>query len=123
MKTPILIEIESGKDFWSLLDEMGQDEKKLLEYRDFIVEAFREGCLFGLCVDNEKKEVYAKGTETENLLPCLCVVAENECMLLWVHTRIRRRGFGTALIQKLAITKVSPILPESLPFWKSLSLQ
>lgn len=118
-----IIQIESGKDFWSLMDEMLEDEKRFILYRDFIVEAFREGCLFSLCANDEKKDSYAKNSETENLLPCFCIVAENTCMLLWVHKRIRRKGYGTVLIQKLGITKVSPILPDSMPFWKSLSLQ
>ena len=52
------------------------------------------------------------------ILPCFCVVNGTTCEILWVHERIRKKGFATMMLEALEVNAVNQPLPESKIFWK-----
>ncbi len=60
--------------------------------------------------------------DTFRLLPCICVVRNNVCDILWVGERIRRRGFGTELVTSLGVKCPNEIVNNSHAFWRSVNM-
>lgn len=126
-----LTKIEHGFDFWCLFDELSNDNSNFINNREIIVDAYRKGNLYGLNVDESdhmfanksiNDDIFARhhnGALSWYLLPCLCVVENKKCIIIWVHTRARRKGLGTKLVKLLKIEDVYNPLPGTSNFWKS----
>jgi hypothetical protein len=103
------IQIVDGSDFWCLLDELFGDKTGFVYSRIKLVEAYKNGKLYGLKVC-ETDEMYARGAMMDKifcncmyLLPCLCIKEGNEATLLWIHTRARHMGLLEKLLELLRI--------------------
>lgn len=125
-----VIEITSGDDFWGLMDELKSDYDELngrgfWANRRFITNAYKEGRLYGLTV-NESGSMYDRNArsdkifvpDTSYLLPIICVVYKNECQIIWTHPRARKLGLAEYLLSNLDIYKIGEILPEAVGFWE-----
>jgi hypothetical protein len=121
-----LVQIDSN-DFWCLYYELSNDKSGVLCNRTEILEAYKDGNLYGLTVD-ETKLMYARDAHTDKifcdnshyLLPCLCVKENNSAKFIWIHTRARRMGIAKKLIELLQIKYAWKPLPASLDFWKKM---
>jgi hypothetical protein len=122
-------EINTGSDFWSIYSELEDDKSGFLWNRDIILDAFKSGDLYGLEV-GETNSMRKRGARTDELfckdswylLPCFCVKKDETVLIVWTHSRARRRGFAKKLIQSLRVTKVNTPLPESFGFWKAIGM-
>jgi len=111
-----------SNDFWSIMDELyievcNSDGTGFWHNRGTILDAYSKGNLYGLRV-NETDEMFKRGY----LLPCFCVKEGDEAILLWTHTRARRRGFAKKLVELLEIKSADWPLPESLGFWQKCGI-
>jgi GNAT superfamily N-acetyltransferase len=130
-----LVRIESGDDFWSIMDELKNDKSGFLCNRDIIVGAYRDRTLFGLRVAETESmskrnanldNMFAKqkdGFPSVYLLPCFCISECNRAIILWVHARARLRGFGKKLVEELKISIVDNRLPASMGFWEKCGIR
>lgn len=124
-----LKKIISSGDFWCLIDELFNDKSKFLCNRNSILDAFKEGNLYGLEV-NETDSMFERGARMDELfcpdsfylLPCFCIKEDDKAIIIWVHSRARRKGYGRKLIQSLNINSIFSPLPESIGFWKKMDL-
>ena len=127
-----LIAIETGSDFWTLLDEVADDSN---EYKGFyhnkrtIVEAYKRGDMYGLQVA-ETPSMLRRGASQDHifcsnsfcLLPCFCIRNGETAVIIWTHPRARRMGFARKLVQELEIKKAECPLKDSFEFWKSCGI-
>ena len=114
--------------------------------RAWIIDAYRQGCLFGLQVsenyamyedkDSRMNPIFMKKRrawpfsvntgqcDPSHSLPCFAVVEDKaggkECSLLWVAERARGYGFGSALVGDCDVTHASNVLIGSTGFWKEI---
>ena len=122
--------IEDGVDFWCLMTELLHDVSDFLYDKNTIIEAYKNGNLYGLNV-NETDEMYQKGSRIDNifcvdsmyLLPCFCIKEDNKAIIIWTHTRARNNGFAKKLVEILGIKYVDNPLPDSLEFWKKCNVE
>ena len=121
--------ITDSNDFWALFDELVDDDSKFIHNRNTILDAYTRGTLFGLRVtetdamfENRERNnrVFCKGTYY--MLPCFCIKDSSSAVIIWVHTRARRNGFGRILVEQLGITNAYCPLPESIPFWEKCGI-
>jgi len=124
-----LAQIESGDDFWALLFELADDESKFLHNRSTLVEAFKDGQLYGLRVC-ESQKMYERFARVDGvfcrgsyyLLPCFCVTQDLTAVIIWTHTRARKMGFAKKLVELLHIERAWNPLPDSLEFWMKCNI-
>lgn len=129
----ILKEIDST-EFWFLYDEILDDRSGFFFNRSTILEAYKNGNLYGLQV-LETNEMYERGARMDKifcenflnkswyLLPCFCVKENNEAVIIWTHTRARNKGFAKKLVELLHIEYAWNPLPESIGFWKKCNVK
>jgi hypothetical protein len=120
-----LNKIDCSRDFWALINELHDDMSDFVYNKDNILDAYVEGNLYGLSV-SETDEMY-KNRENNNpifvqdaslyLLPCFCIVNNDIAIIIWTHTRARRKGFAKKLVELLNIKYASNPLPGSEQFW------
>jgi len=116
-------------DFWCLLDELCNDNSGFLHNRSAILEAYKEGKLYGLRV-NETDKMYERGAGMDKifcenslyLLPCFCIKKNNKAIIIWTHTRARKMGFAKKLVELLHIKYAYKPLPDSIGFWKKCNV-
>ena len=118
--------IENSDDFWALYDELLNDESGFIFNRTMILDAFKDKELYGLRVNeinytSKQHSIYC--ANSDDLLPCLCVKHNNTAMVLWTHTRARRRGFAKELVKLLNVQHAYNPLPGSENFWRSCNIQ
>lgn len=131
----VLTQIEGGNDFWCLIKALQDDESGFMCNINTIVEMYKEGNLYGLCV-NETDSMYQRGARTDDifcrsldnilswyLLPCFCIRVKNTAMICWVHSKYRRLGIGKSLVSLLKIEKAFNPLQDSLAFWKACNIE
>jgi hypothetical protein len=130
----VLRRIDHGDEFWCLFDELYDDASGFILNRRPLVDAFREGNLYGLKVNEtlEMERRHAKldklfakdyyGGLSDYLLPCLCLKEDNGCRIIWTHTRARNRGFARTLLRLLQIEKAWNPLPGSAIFWRKCDI-
>lgn len=124
-----LIQIDSD-DFWRLLDELYDDNSGFCNNRSTILEAYKNGNLYGLSVI-ESDKMYERGARMDNifcddswyLLPCFCVKENNNAIIIWTHTRARKMGFAKKLVELLNIEYAFNPLPDSIEFWKKCNVK
>ena len=125
-----LNKIDSSDDFWCLFDELWNDKSVFLHNRKSILEAYKDGNLYGLRV-NETDEMYERGARMDNifcedsfyLLPCFCVKENNKAIIIWTHTRARKMGFAKKLVELLQIECAYKPLPDSICFWEKCNVK
>jgi len=132
-----LVKITDSRKFWYLYDELETSMGGTVLHRGCIVEAFRNGHLYGLEVE-ETDEMYEKNEREKNsifcrskhgefswyLLPCFCINKEDWAMMIWTHSRARKKGFATKLTELLGIkTAYIPLASDSLDFWKARGVE
>lgn len=122
-------QIIDGNDFWELLDSFIDDQRGGSISpcdKKRIVEAYRDGKLFGLCSNNDSdRELCVK--DSGNLLPCFCMVDMIDGITtatgIWTSTLARRRGLARAMVDHLGIMEASHVLPETIPFWEACDVR
>jgi hypothetical protein len=122
-----LTEIDDSAEFWCLIDELYDDKSVFTINRIAILEAHKKGNLYGLRaivttpMYNRRAhldDVFCADIKNSwYLLPCFCVKENDEAIILWVHSRVQRRGFGKQLVELLNIKSVYNPLPCSVDFW------
>lgn len=122
---------EDGSDFWCIYDELCDDKSEFLNNRTYILDAYKNGNLYGLRV-NESDQMYKRGAYLDTifckdsfyLLPCFCIKEDNNAIIIWTHTRARRMGFAKTLIKLLNIEYAKPpILTGSDQFWTKCNVK
>ena len=116
--------------FWSLIDELYDDNSEFICNRTKILEAYTKGNLYGLEV-NETDLMYNNNANNDDifckyslyLLPCLCIKENNKAIIIWTHTRARRKGFAKKLVELLQIKYAYNPLPDSIHFWKKCNIK
>jgi hypothetical protein len=119
-----------SEDFWSLFDELCDDNSGFLNNRTTILNAYKDGNLYGLRVI-ESDKMYERGAVMDNifcsnswyLLPCFCVKEHNKAIIIWTHTRARKMGFGKKLVELLQIEIADNPLPDSIGFWEKCNVK
>lgn len=125
------VTIESGDDFWRLLDALEDDKSGFIHNKSLIVERYRDRELYGLCVVETDSmfdrhalndPIFIKGSWY--MLPCFCTKLKgtNTVDMIWVHSKARRLGLGKALVNLLDIDSVHCPLEDALPFWESCGI-
>lgn len=119
------IQITKGADFWALLQDMGEQDDPYLFNCNLLVEAYRDGNMYGLTfveeVDGPFEPIINTDcfcTSSTYLLSALCIKENNVAIALWIHPKIRRLGIATAFIELLNITGAHKPLRETEPFWR-----
>jgi ribosomal protein S18 acetylase RimI-like enzyme len=111
-----------------LIRELFESNSVFLHNMSTLFECASVGLLYGLrleeTVDMDKYK-YRDGhhpffmESRDWTLPALCCLDQNGAVdMLWVHPRVRRRGFASAFLHQLNVTQATTILPESRAFWE-----
>ena len=116
-------------DFWRLIDELLDDDSRFYNNRTTILEAYKNGNLYGLSV-SETYKMYERQARRDEifccsswyLLPCFCVKDSNKAIIIWTHTRARKKGFARKLVELLHIDVAFNPLQDSLDFWKKCNV-
>ena len=130
-----LVQIDDPSEFWELIDELCDDKSGFYHNRKTLLEAYKNGNLYGLRV-HETKQMYRKGARMDKifccdsfgcpswyLLPCLCVKENNTAIIIWRHTRERKMGFAKKLVSSLCIERADNPLPDSIGFWRKCNVK
>lgn len=134
------VEIDRVEDFWVLWDELNDDDECGLKHsRNILLEAFKDGNLWGLRIA-ETDGMFARGAHTDPvfcktskgaqmyLLPCLICDRNTKTYtkidIIWVHPRARRMGYAMKMVSILYEVAPLPLIPdrpvpESIPFWET----
>lgn len=126
----MVTKIIDGCNFWHLFDELCDDRSKFLCNRDAIVEAYKNGNLYGLQV-TETDLMYKRRARMDTifckgswyLLPCFCIKENDKAIIVWTHSRARNNGFAKKMIELLEINSVYNPLPESIGFWEKVNIK
>ena len=108
-----LVQIEDGSDFWCLMDEIYPDKTGIGYNRNKLVEAYRNGNLYGLKMC-ETDEMHARCAMMDKLfcnccylLPCLCIKEGKRATLVWTHPRANHLGLTKRMLELLRIDVLS----------------
>jgi GNAT superfamily N-acetyltransferase len=119
--------IEDGRTMHGLLKELFSDNSSFQHNTGSLLNAFAKGKMYGLHMTETlemfkytgpKRQIFVR--ELFFVLPALCVCDDSNVgmvEILWVHSRARGNGFGSAFLQQLNITSVRTILHEAQGFW------
>ena len=129
-----LIQIDSS-DFWILMDELYDDTSQFIHNRTTILEAYKTGNMYGLRV-SETDMMYKNNTIEDKifannfihgnsfyLLPCFCIRENNKAIIIWTHTRARKKGFAKKLVELLQIKYAYKPLNDSIDFWNKCNVK
>lgn len=134
---PIIVqEIENFDDFWSLYDELIDENFIFSQNRSLMLQAFKDGKLFGIFITEtdsmksrnsfQQDPIFASSCHQHIemprslLVPGFCVkYNEDTAIMLWVHYRCRGLGLGKKFVQSLGIKNLSgsPTM-WSVGFWE-----
>jgi len=117
-----VFEVTSIDDFANLYDELVNDNSTYFYNIDFIYDSFKNGKMYSL-KSNEVKDDNIFNKNNPYLVPCFCIInSDNECEILWVHTRTRFKGCGRLLVKSLCIKFAKRPIGNSITFWKKCSI-
>jgi ribosomal protein S18 acetylase RimI-like enzyme len=125
--------VVSSGDFFSLMDELADDESDFMHDRNMLLDAFVEHNLYSLRVTETPSmferfagadPVFCSPTTvtTFYMLPCFCIVDEGTVYCVWTHSRARRRGFGWHMVKLSRATTVYRPISEYAGFWRACGL-
>ena len=122
---PILV--ENGHMFAALFRELEDDGSRFHNNMNILVDAMRDGSLYTLQVVEGERTVRPSEdpifvADAFLTLPCLAVVDEDICSIIWVHSRARRLGLGRALVEGLDIQRASKPLPQGRAFFNACNV-
>ena len=134
----IALKSPDAYDVFGLLYELQDDRSGFVANSSLILQAWKDERLYCLAA-TETADMYNRGVGCHEwfcrsssgrvslyMFPCFALLSEeNKHVLdiLWVHSRMRRKGLGTHLIRKLAIQSTSRQLPGSEQFWGACGVQ
>ncbi|WP_339044358.1 hypothetical protein [Cardinium endosymbiont of Tipula unca] len=106
-----LTEINTPTRFWRLFDELRNDKSELVYERDLILNAFINGNLYGLEVE-ETDSMFERDSLEEDgfcentfmMLPCFCIAKEKVDHIpeiVWVHKRATGNKFDAMMLEQL----------------------
>lgn len=114
--------------FWCIIDELCDDNSVFIYNRSEILKALINGNLYGLKM-NESNPKYQEARseslfcqQSVYLLPCFCIAENKKAIMLWVHSRAQKRGFGSLLVKLLEITDVYCPLDSARDFWEKCGI-
>ena len=124
-----LHKIEIGDDFWSIFDEIVDDDSSFINSRNKIVESYKEGIMYSLIVE-ETESMYKRYAIDDPffcknsiyMIPCFCIAENNIAYFIWTHKRARRMGFASTLVKMLDVKHADYPLPGSEEFWESCGI-
>ena len=124
-----LKQIDSN-DFWCLMEELCDNKSGFVCNRSTILDAYKNGNLYGLTV-NETNKMYKRCAYEDNifcsnsryLLPCFCTKENNKAIIIWTHTRARKNEFAKKLVELLQIESTDHPLLDSIEFWKTCNIK
>jgi len=134
----IALKSPDADDVMGLLSEL-HDDKSIFELNSsLILQAWKDEQLYCLAAI-ETDDMFNRGVGRHEwfcrsssdrvslyMFPCFAMLSKGNkhiIDILWVHSRMRRKGLGTHLINKLAITSTSRQLPGSEQFWEACGLR
>ena len=130
--------IESERAFFDLYDSLSSNQSDFLYNRCQLLAAWKRGGeLFTLKI-KETQELYENFKLRSDLaffanpenprpsclnLPVFCWRVDSDtCIMLWTAPHARKLGLASDLLQRLDITSVSNVLPESREFWEKIGI-
>jgi len=118
--------IEDNLDFFSIYDELVDDNSVFIYDRHIILEAFKNLKMFSLFkkegIITEQKNIYSSGTK--NMIPCFVILDDNDdIVMIWIHSRLQGNGIGTFLVGNIKPKKIMNPLSEAMEFWKKLGFK
>ena len=125
-----LNQITISDEFWCLFDELCGDNSGFCHNRSSILQAYKDGNLYGLTV-NETDKMFERRARRDSifcdnswyLLPCFCIKENTDAIIIWTHTRARKMGFARKLVDLLHIERAQNPLPESVGFWEKCNVK
>jgi len=116
--------VEEGRIFWPLYKNLEAEQSGFQHNIFWLLDAFKNGQLYTLALaDTPAMDPFVPlfcCPHTFRVLPCLCVVVDNVCEIMWVATRLRRRGLATKFVDELRIAKVKEVVNNSYVFWSAV---
>lgn len=140
--------VEDGDLLETLISELCDDDSNFINNLRIIFDDFKKGNLYTLKVCETKSmfnrkayndEIFAGNkniiiktkektfnllsSKSNYILPCLCCRNRKTVDIIWVHSRCRRNGFGTKLIELLNLNKIYSFVEGSEEFWNSFNVK
>lgn len=120
-----LMLVETGSVFWPLFKHLEAEGSGFKHNIIWLLDAFKKGQMHTLqLADTKEMDQFVSlycCPYTFRILPCICVVEDTACKILWVSERLRRRGLATTFVDSLYITKPIDMLESSYPFWNAMN--
>lgn len=116
--------VEKGDDFWPLFKNLEAEGSGFQYNITWLLDAFKNGQMYTLeLVDTPEMDQFVPlycCPYTRRIMPCICVVQDNACKILWVSVRLRRKGLATKFVDTLFITKATDIVDDGYMFWAAM---
>ena len=77
-----LNQIDTGDDFWSIIDEITDDHSGFLNNRNTLIDAYKKGDLYGLYV-NETDKMYERGARMDDIFCKNMFMSSSCCWRAW----------------------------------------
>jgi ribosomal protein S18 acetylase RimI-like enzyme len=113
-----LVRIRNGNDVIAIHKALVKNRSGFAPNWWAILERYRDGGLFGLVdgADTRQLESFC----TPGLLPCFATCPEEGVIdMIWVHSRLRRRGLGSTLVRLLGAKRALDPVAGSEAFWRA----
>jgi hypothetical protein len=115
-----LFQVNKGDDFLLLLHEMMDDKSEFVANAGTMIDAMFRGEIWSVEMEETSLMRQHSSYDTDPLfcrdmfgnflgykLPCFCWSINNHVVLLWVHSRARKKGIGRFLVTRLGIRSTS----------------
>ena len=129
------VETHGPHVFYMLLDELEKElngyptkNKQVIHYREILLQAYTDGRLFGLSVDqtssgDDSGSLFMAGLQNLRVLPSFCIadacdITDDPAVdFIWTAIRARNIGLATYLLDSLQITRVTDPLDDDDVYW------
>jgi hypothetical protein len=121
--------VHGAKTLQHVIRELYHDNSGFLHNMSVLFDGFTAGRLYGLRLEETDDMFRHKGIHKGHhpmfmqsrypwTLPAFCCLDETGAVdIIWVHSRVRRRGLASAFLRQLDVTRATVIVPESKGFW------
>ena len=124
-----VIRVSYNSHFWNIIDELIDDNSGFVANRDMILDAYTGGNMFGISV-RETPSMRIRNARNDNIfckggryiLPCFCIRDCDRAIIIWTHSRARRRGFAKRMVNVLGIKSAYRPIITSIGFWKKCNI-
>lgn len=119
----VTLSIVENKEFFALYDELIDDNYLQLN-RTQLLEGMIDGNLMTLTGYEEDYTDYVidRNDILHFILPCFIIVENESIKMIWVSSRIRKRGFGTLLVELSGAKTYTPQCNSCIGFWETTNL-